>query len=526
MGRQSEPEASLLSGAIRGQGRTPVFRRYFAAVAAVIAALAVAFLVVPVSGPENVDLVFLIFVIATAIRFGLGPSLAASVLSLLAFNFFFVTPVHTFEVAEPAHLTALFFFMVVALVTSQLAAHARSQALESRRRADETEALYAFSRRISQLDQLDDLIRATEQRIASMLSLRTVVLLREPDGEARSRVADEGLEPINPIDLATVQASWSRDLGSRTALRAGGWLYVPLRTSNGVVGSIGVSRDWRAGPLTKEERQLLGALADQAAVAIERVRLATERDEARVVSERERLRSTLFASVSHDLKTPLASITGAVTALRQYSDLYDQQARDDLAAMIQDEAERLARFVGNLLDMARLEADGVSPNLQPVDLGEMTGAALERTGSLLGSFNVDVTIDPNLPMLRLDPVLFEQVLVNLLDNAAKYAPAGSLIAIEAHHEGDCVLMSVMDQGAGIPPQDIERVFDKFYRSDEGDRRRGGTGLGLAICRGFMQAMDCNITVANAVPPATGAIFTLSFPGSALAAALPHGGILE
>ena len=258
-------------------------------------------------------------------------------------------------------------------------------------------------------------------------------------------------------------------------------------------------------------------------MAIERVRLAAERDEARVATEKERLRSTLLASLSHDLRTPLASITGAVTALRQYGDLYDAAARDDLAAMIQDEAERLARFVGNLLDMARLEAGGIRPNLQAMDVGEMIGTALQRTEALLGSIHAKVDIDPALPMLRLDPVLFEQVLVNLLDNAAKYAPPHSSIVIAARQQADCAVITLSDEGPGIPPGDLGRVFDKFHHTENGDRQRAGTGLGLAICRGFVTVLGGAIAVANRAAPATGAVFTITFPASAFAAAPPQEG---
>ena len=288
--------------------------------------------------------------------------------------------------------------------------------------------------------------------------------------------------PSGPPGRPTAPA----DERSRDALRVGGRLFLPLRTSHGVVGVVGISsRDGLADPLTPEERRLLDALLDQAAVAIERVRLADERDEARLAAETERLRSALLASLSHDLKTPLASITGAVTALRQYADLYDAAARDELAGTIQDEAERLTRFVTNLLDMARLEAGGIALDRQPVDLGEVVGTALQRTAPVLAEHRVAVDLAPDLPMLDLDAVLFEQVLVNLLDNAAKYAPPGSTVTLEGRRCGDAVVLTVTDEGPGLAPEDVERVFEKFYRASKGDRRRAGTGLGLAICRGFV-----------------------------------------
>lgn len=491
--------------------RRSALQGYGAALGAIAVALTTAFLVAPYTGIGNIDLVFLAFVIAVAIRYGTGPSLVASVLAVIAEGFFFMEPLHSIEIADPSNVIALIFFMAVALVTSHLATRARNESITARRRADESAALYGLSRQLSELTDVDGLLEATRHYVASLLSLDAVLMLRGRDDEIRLQMPDERSAPINPVDRAAIQASWSRDLENREAIRIGERLFFPLRTSNGVLGFIGVLRDWREYPLSSDERQLLATLSDQAAIAIERVLLAAERDEALVAGERERLRSTLFASLSHDLKTPLASITGAITSLRQYGNLYDDAAREDLAAMIQDEAERLSRFVGNLLDMARLEAGGVSPNLQPVDLGDMIGTALHRADHMLTQVHATVATDADLPMLNLDPVLFEQVMVNLLDNAAKYAPPGSAISIEARRRADDVMLTVSDEGPGIAEKDLGRIFDKFFRAEDGDRQRTGTGLGLAICRGFVTAMGGSITAANRTPPLQGAVFAIGFP---------------
>src|SRR5918993_4563981 len=233
-------------------------------------------------------------------------------------------------------------------------------------------------------------------------------------------------------------------------------------------------------------------------------------DRARLAAETERLRSALLTSLSHDLKTPLASITGAVTALRQYEELYDAAGRDELMVTIQDEAERLSRFVVNLLDMTRLEAGGITLDPQPVDLGEIVGTALQRTMPVLARHRVEVDLQSDLPMLSLDVVLFEQVLVNLLDNAAKYAPPGSTVAVAGGRSHDGIVLRITDEGPGLAPGDVERVFEKFYRAGKGDRQRAGTGLGLAICRGFVQALGGTIEAANRADGA-GAAFTIAFP---------------
>jgi two-component system sensor histidine kinase KdpD len=262
--------------------------------------------------------------------------------------------------------------------------------------------------------------------------------------------------------------------------------------------------------LTPDERRLLDALVDQAAVAIERVSLARGLAETRVLAETERLRAALLTSISHDLRTPLASILGAASSLRSFADKYDPEQREDLLATLEDEAERLNRFVGNLLDMTRLESGAIELKLDLVDLGEIVGAALQRAGSVLARHRIEVEIAADLPMVRLDAILFEQVLFNLFDNAAKYASPGSRIDVRARRDGDVVAIGVIDEGPGIPPDDLERIFDKFYRVQAQDRRRAGTGLGLAICRGFVEAQGGRIEAQNRADR-SGAVLMVRIP---------------
>jgi two-component system sensor histidine kinase KdpD len=228
------------------------------------------------------------------------------------------------------------------------------------------------------------------------------------------------------------------------------------------------------------------------------------------LAETERLRGALLTSISHDLRTPLASILGAASSLRSYADRYSPEQREELLLTLQDEAERLNRFVGNLLDMTRLESGAIELRLDLVDVSEIVGAALERARDVLAHHRVEIDIAPDLPMLRLDPLLFEQVLFNLLDNAAKYASCGSRIDVHAWHDGDGVTIEVLDEGAGIPPGDLERVFEKFYRVHAQDRQRAGTGLGLAICRGFIEAQGGRIDAQNR-HDRSGAVLTIRMP---------------
>jgi len=323
-------------------------------------------------------------------------------------------------------------------------------------------------------------------------------------------------DELEEADLAAAKWAWghNRPAGrGADTLPGAKWLFLPMRTGRGPVGLVGIDPGRPGALLTPDQRRLLDALMDQAAIAIERVTLAEDVDRAKLAAETERLRSALLTSISHDLRTPLASILGSATSLKSYGPMLDEASRRELAATIQEEAERLNRFIANLLDMTRLESGAIRPRTGPVDLAELVGSALERAGRILAGHRVDVDLAASLPMLNLDAVLFEQVLFNLLDNAAKYAPAGSLIVVRAGREDGHVRVEVLDEGEGIPQEDVERIFDKFYRVHARDRQRAGTGLGLAICRGFVEAMGGAIKAGNR-RDRTGAVFTLTLPAMA------------
>ena len=467
----------------------------------------------------NISLVFLSAVLFSAIIYGLFPSLYAAFLSVLAYNFFFLPPLYTFTVADPANVVALVFFGIVAVFTSNLTARTRSQAMTAQTRARTTAELYAFSRKLAGIGEIDDLLWAFCHQVALMLKVRIVVLLPEQD----SIVLRAGYPPEDTLDEADVAAAkWTWD-HNRAAGRGADTLpgakrlFLPMRTERGPVGVLGIDRD-RPGPLlTPDERRLLDALTDQTAVAIERIGLAESIDEARVQAETERLRATLLSSISHDLRTPLASIIGSITALRSTDTRYPEEAREELMATIQEEAERLNRFVGNLLDTTRLEAGAIEFKREMVDLAEIVETALRRAARILAHHKVEVDLATDLPMVSIDVAIFEQALFNLLDNAAKYSPRGSLIRIRGYGTGGAVAIDVEDEGPGIPPEQIDRIFEKFHRASEGDNRPAGTGLGLSICRGFVEGMGGRITAANRADR-SGARFTITLPVPAEAAA--------
>jgi two-component system sensor histidine kinase KdpD len=487
---------------------------YFAALAATAAAVGLAWLMRPYFGYETVPLVFLVAVLGVAYRFGLGPSLLAAFAGMACYNFFFLSPVYTFTIADPTNIAALFFFLFTALAVSNLTARVRRQAETARNRVAITNALYGFSKNLASIAGQADLLKATVAQIASALNADAMILMPGDAGTLAVAAAFPPTETIDEADRGAAQ--WSFDSGrpagrGADTLPGARRLFLPVRTNRGVIGVMGLGQGQRPDVLlTPDERRLLDALMDQAAVAIERVRLAAQMDETRVAAEAERLRGALLTSLSHDLKTPLTSILGAANSLREYDDLFDRKTRADLLLTIEDEAARMSRFIANLLDMTRLEAGAIELRREPADIGEIIGSAVHRVKALIAGFNIAYAIEKDLPLLELDPLLMEQVLINLLDNAAKYSPVGSTITIAAMRENAAVRVQVIDEGPGIPEDRLTKIFDKFHPVNNADHQRAGTGLGLAICRGFVEVMGGTITAANRADR-PGAILTIELP---------------
>jgi two-component system sensor histidine kinase KdpD len=490
-------------------------RPFAVALLAVAAALAAALLLRPVLGIESIDLLFMTAVLAVAVRLGLWPSLAASLASSVCYNFFFLPPVHTFTLAGPTNVVAFLFFTLTAVVVSNVAAHVRAQALSATARAKATQLLYAFSRKLAAVGTLDDVLWATAYQIALMLKVRVVLLLEE-GGSIAVKAGYPPEDVLDEADLAAAAWAWQNDRaagrGSDT-LPGARRLFLPMRTGRGTIGVIGLDSDRSGAMLSPDERRLLDALTDQAALAIERVHLVQDMERASRTIETERLRSALLTSLSHDLKTPLASVLGSAETLRALSDKLSETEKAELLQTIVEESERLNRFIANLLDMTRIEAGAVSPKLAPHDVGEIVGSVLRRGARILAGHRVAVDLPGELPMVAVDAVLFEQALFNILDNAAKYAPPGSEIAIRSRQEKDMVLVQILDEGPGIAMDDLGRIFDKFYRAEKQDQVRAGTGLGLAIARGFLEAMHGGVTADNR-SDRKGAVFTLSLPCAA------------
>ncbi len=516
------PSGPAAKAAVQTAARSEPFNPwpYMMALAIVTVGLGVAELIQPWFGIENVDLVLLTAVVAVAVRYGLWPSLLATVVASLCYNFFFLPPIYTFTITDPTNVAAFVLFMVIAILVSNVAGRVRTQANTAIGRIRMTEQLYAFSRKLAGTATLDDVLWATAYQTALMLKVRVVLILPE-EGALVVKAGYPPEDQLDQADLAAANWAWGNDRpagrGSDT-LPGAKRLFLPMRTGRGPIGVIGIDND-RTGPLlAPDQRRLLDALVDQGALAIERVLLVEDMDRVKRTVESERLRSALLTSISHDLKTPLASVLGAASTLRDLAGgLSDQQKRDLLATVI-DESERLNRFIANLLDMTKLESGAIVPNTALHDVGEIVGSALRRASKIIARHKVSLELAADLPMLELDAVLFEQVLFNVLDNAAKYSPPETTISIRGLRNDDNVVLQVADEGEGIPPAELESVFDKFYRVQKGDHVRPGTGLGLAISRGFVEAMLGTISAANR-SDRSGAVLTIRLPVPVQARAL-------
>ena len=459
---------------------------------------------------RNLALVFLMAVLAAAVRGGLGPAIYASLLGAFSFNFFFLEPRYTLTVRDPESVVALLFYFGVALVASNLTAAVQRQAAAARARARTTEDLYLFSKKLSVTATLDDVLWAAAFQMASMLKVRIILLLPENNTIA----VKAGYPPDDTLvdaDIAAAQWAWEHNKAAgrgADTLPGAKRLYLPLRTGSGAVGVVGLDDD-RVGPLlTPEQQRLFDALADQAALAIERIQLVSDVDRARLAAETDRLRTALLTSISHDLKTPLAAILGSAGTLKDFADDIPPDARGELLSTIIEESERLNRFISNLLDMTQIGSGAMEPNFGLHFVGDMVGTAISRAAKIIVRHEIVLDIPSDLPMLKVDPVLFEQVLFNLIDNAAKYAPENTQIEIRSWRQGKTIFLAVADAGPGIPPADLERVFDSFYRVRKTDHVQAGTGLGLSICKGFIEAMGGSIRAENRSGRA-GAQFTVS-----------------
>ena len=501
-GEQGTPHASARPGT------TPRRLRGYAWAAGAVAAASLASSAMAGRFEKlNLVMVYLLAVVFVATRYGRGPSVFAAVASVAVFDFFFVPPHLTLAVSDTQYIVTFAVMLVVGVLVSTLAARVRDSAELAIQREQRTQALYALSRELTALRSAPDVARAGARHVGDLFRCSAAVFVPSAAGSLEAFgdplpdfAADAGEQAV---------AHWAfehgRTAGAETDTLPGAEaLYEPLLGTRGHLGVLAVEIPPALRPLSPDQRELLEALARQIAAPLERAQVADQAEQARLAAESERLRSTLLSSVSHDLRTPLAAITGAASGLIEEPPPSASLSRE-LASTVLEEAERLNRLVGNLLDMTRLESGTLQPKREWHSLEEVLGSAAARVERYAGERRLDVSVASDLPLVLIDGVLVEQAIVNLLENAVRHGGREGQIRVAARRDRDSVLIEVSDEGPGFPPEAAERIFDKFYRAAGGS----GSGLGLAIVRAIATAHGGEVHAQARQP--RGARFVLSLP---------------
>jgi two-component system sensor histidine kinase KdpD len=495
--------------------RTSPLRQYGLAIAVFVIATIVATLADRLGfGEANVVMTYLLGVVIVAFYIGRGPAVLTAIISVLAFNISFVTPRGTLAVSDTRYLLTFAVMITVGLVISTLASRIKQQAEVSRQRERRTAELYEMSREFAGTPAVETLAQIAERHIGSVFDASVMVLLPDDKSQLEAggwteRSTEERTALANEQGVAQWSFDHRQEAGRGTNTLAGARaLYLPLLGTRGTVGVVSVlpceaSDDRLQSP---DQLHLLETFVNQTALAIERAQLDKEAQAARAQMETEQMRNSLLSSVSHDLRTPLATIQGAASSMLDAGASMDAGTRDELTQSIHDEAERLNRLVTNLLEMTRLQSGATQLKKEWLDVEEVIGSALHRMASQLNGRPLRVDVPDNLPIASFDGVLIEQVLINLLDNAVKYSPAGSPIDIAAQRSAEGVQISIRDRGQGLAAGDEQRVFDRFYRADTS---LVGAGLGLSICKGIVDAHGGKIWAESRA--GGGAIFNFTLP---------------
>ncbi len=489
-----------------------------AAVSAPAIATAVSLFVFGRDQLPDVVMLYLLGIMLVSSRFAMRASVSAAFLSVAAFDVFFVPPYLTFAIADFRHVTTFVVMLVVAIVISGLTQRVRHQAAAASERELRTAALYDLSRELAGARDPQGVVQAAARQIEQVFRSKVSLYVPEAGGRLMRAYASAGAAEAGDRELSVAVWVWSNQreagLGTRT-LPGGDTLYLPLIASGGIVAVLGVTPDDRADFDALGVRQRIDAFAIQLALAFERAQLAEQTERARRDIEAEQLRSSLLSSVSHDLRTPLAVITGSASTLLQAGPGLAEATRQDLLKTVVEEAERLNRLIRNLLDMTRLDSGAVKVKKEWLPLEELVGSALTRLEARLVGRDVRVNLPRDLPLVPCDAVLIEQTLINLLENAAKYSSGAIEIAAEARDAE--VVVTVADRGPGIAPGQEQRVFEKFQRASA-DGGPDGVGLGLTICRAIVTAHGGRIWVRHR--EGGGAAFELALPIDGVPPALP------
>jgi two-component system, OmpR family, sensor histidine kinase KdpD len=479
------------------------------ALSTVAAATGLAAVMFPYFELLDLVMVYLLGVVAAAIRTSRWPTLAATLLSIAAFDFFFVPPYYTFAVADVRYAVTFGVMLVVALVISGLTLRVREQAEAARGRERKTAALFGLSRDLARERKKDRLSEIAVKHIGEVFPSQVVILIPDERGPLVAPSTEAGTFALDEKEMGVAQ--WvlenrqAAGIGTDT-LPGAKALYLPMIASSGPVGVVGILPVDSEEPFDPEQIHLLETFANQTAMAMERIILAQEAQKERLSAEKQSLRNILLSSVSHDLRTPLAAIIGSADTLLRKGDDLAAEKRKELIQSIREEAERLNQIVRNVLNMTRLESGAIQIRKEWQSLEEITGAVIDRLSDRLNGHTLNVQIPEDLPLIPFDPLLMEQVLTNLLENALRYTPPGTAIELTARVQKAEVLVELADRGPGIPEGQQERIFDKFTR---GRVPGGGVGLGLSICRVIIGAHGGRIWAENR--PGGGAVFRFTLP---------------
>ncbi len=503
-----------VSVAASAQSTQPIrWERYVWALAITAVCSAIAWLMGPYFELSNVAMVYLLGVTVAGLRLGRGPSVLTAVLNIAALDLFFVPPRFTFEVADVQYLVTFLVMLIIALVIATLMASVRQQTRVAGARERRTALLYAMSRELVATRGIASMARVAVRHVAEVFECQAIVLLPDDTGKLQYPSEPAIDQSLHDADLAVAQ--WVTDHGHRAGLGsdtlpAAPALYVPLGDENRALGVLAVLPSNPRRVLLPEQRHLLETFAGQIGLALERARLAEAAEAARVAAESENLRNTLLASISHDLRTPLAVIAASGSALAEHGDSLDRTTRTSLARSVETKAREMSELVSNVLDLMRFESGRIALRREWETLDDLVGAALHRAEDRLVAHPVELHIPADLPPVYVDATLIVQVLDNLLDNAAKYTPPGTRILVSAVADGALLRVTVDDEGPGLPPGDPARLFDKFQRGGE-EGTIIGVGLGLAICRSIIQAHGGSIEARRR--PGGGAQFELTLPAT-------------
>lgn len=516
---EGSPDARATAPPLREKRRRRSTRDYLAGAGLVFAATVLSFLLDAHFAHADLGMIFLTAVLGTGVFFGLTPALVAATLAFLAYNFLFLPPRFTFAIGSATDVLTLFVFWAVALATGGLAGRVRDQASRASSRASAIAALLAASRRLSAVTTKEEAATALSEQVAAASGSRAVVLL--PAGDTIAPVAvTAGTEALVETDMAAARWAWSRGeaAGAGTGtLPNAGWTFHPLqglRTRSGVVGI-------EAGQGMADGARFVSALLEQGAVALERAELAATAAEAEAWRRSDQLRSALLNSISHDLRTPLATVLGSVTTLIDYGATLESAVQADLLDSIREEAERLNRYVGNLLDMTRLEGGALRLQSDWTDVRDVLNAAALRVQRRLGHREILRDFPPAPSPVMADPALLEQAVVNILENAIAYSPDDTEVEVAVYEDARNIVISIEDEGRGIPTAELARVFEKFRRMEETTDRGKGVGLGLSIAKGFVEAMGGRIAAASPIHGDRGTRVLISLPKKpALSAGVP------